>query len=300
MAISFAVWLAVTLGANGQQPVAAPTPLPLPTPMPTIVPGMPAPTQWAPFPQLPPVNANPAPIQSIPALNPPATIAPIPTRPVFEPKTVTYQKPAGDTSPTLPLGATPAVVRLPVAAEVTPKEPDAYKPSATDKPKEKPTSDLSGLPNRDDVFRLISDKELNARILKELNKPDEKFPPQAPLKSGNETYVSRVNTYAPIQVLLEPNYVVHRRLYFEEVNSERSGWDAGPVQSVISAGYFYKDVLFWPHNLASGFWKNRYDVSSGKCMPGSPTPYYLYPPGFTAGGTLTEAVVLTGTAFIFP
>ena len=286
MAISFVVWLGVMAGANGQQPVAAPTPLPLP--MPAFVPGTPATTQWAPFPQLPPVSVSP-----------PVTFAPIPTRTAFEPKTVTYQKPAGDTSPTLPLGATPTVVRLPIAAEVSPKVPDA-KPSATDKPKEKPTSDLSGLPNRDDVFRLISDKELDARILKELNKPDEKFPPQAPLKSGNETYVSRVNAYAPIQVLLEPNYVVHRRLYFEEVNSERSGWDAGPVQSVISASYFYKDVLFLPHNLASGFWKNRYDVSSGKCMPGSPTPYYLYPPGFTAGGTFTEAVVLTGTAFIFP
>ncbi len=226
-------------------------------------------------------------------------VAPIPTRIAFEPKTVTYQKPSVDSSPTLPLGATPTVVRLPIAAEVSPKELDT-KPSVTDKPKEKPTSDLSGLPNRDDVFRLISDKELDSRILKELKKPDEKFPAQAPLKSGNVVYVSRVNSYSPIQILVEPNYVVHRRLYFEEVNSERSGWDAGPVQSLISAGYFCKDVLFLPHNVASGFLKNRYDVSSGKCMPGSPTPYYLYPPGFTAGGTLTEAVVLTGTAFIFP
>ncbi len=292
MAISFAVWLAVTVLASGQQPVAAPTLLPLP--MPPIVPGAPAPTQWAPFPQLPAVNANPV------------MIVPIPTRTSLEPKTVTYQKPAGNNSPTLPLGATPAVVRLPVAAEIEkPKESDKPKPDEVtvpdDKEKLKPTSDLSGLPSRDEVFRMISDKELDARILKDLKKtPDVKFPEPAPLKSGNDVYVSRVNTYAPIQILVEPNYVVHRRLYFEEVNSERSGWDAGPIQSVISAGYFYKDVLFWPHNLASGFWKNRYDVSSGKCMPGSPTPYYLYPPGFTAGGTLTEAVVLTGTAFIFP
>jgi len=292
MAISFAVWLGVMAGANGQQPVAAPTLLPLP--MPAIVPGMPAPTQWAPFPQLPAVNANPV------------VIAPILTRTVLEPKTVTYQKPAGNSSnsPPLPLGAPPAVVRLPVAAEIEkPKESDKPKPDEVipdDKEKLKPTSDLSGLPSRDEVFRLISDKELDARILKDLKKPDGKFPAPAPLKSGNEVYVSRVNTYSPIRVLVEPNYVVHRRLYFEEVNSERSGWDAGPIQSVISAGYFYKDVLFWPHNLASGFWKNRYDVSSGKCMPGSPSPYYLYPPGFTAGGTLAEAVILTGTVFIFP
>ncbi len=291
MAISFAVWLGVTVLANGQQPVAAPTLLPLP--MPAIVPGLPAPTQWAPFPQLPAVNANPV------------MIVPIPTRTTFEPKIVTYEKPAGNNSPKLPQVATPAVVRMPVAAEIAkPIGADKPKPDEVipaDKEKLKPTSDLAGLPSRDEVFRMISDKELDARILKDLKKTtDVKFPEPAPLKSGNEPYVSRVNTYSPIQVSVEPNYVVHRRLYFEEVNSERSGWDAGPAQFLISAGYFYKDVLFLPHNIASGFWKNRYEVSSGKCMPGSPTPYYLYPPGFTVGGTLTEAVVLTGTAFIFP
>ncbi len=260
---------------------------------PAIIPGLPAPTQWAPFPQLPTVNANPV------------MIVPIPTRTTLEPKIVTYEKPSNN-SPTLPSGATPAVVRLPVAAEIAkPIEADKPKPdevaTPADKDKLKPTSDLAGLPSRDEVFRMISDKELDARILKDLKKStDVKFPAPAALKSSNEAYVSRVNTYAPIQVSVEPNYVVHRRLYFEEVNSERSGWDAGPAQFLISAGYFYKDVLFLPHNIASGFWKNRYEVSSGKCMPGNPTPYYLYPPGFTVGGTLTEAVVLTGTAFIFP
>ena len=37
---------------------------------------------------------------------------------------------------------------------------------------------------------------------------------------------------APSTVVLEPGYVVHRRLYFEEKNAERYGWDE-PVQLLV-------------------------------------------------------------------
>jgi hypothetical protein len=36
----------------------------------------------------------------------------------------------------------------------------------------------------------------------------------------------------------------------------------------------------------------------GKCSPGSPTPYYLYPPGLTITGVTTELGLITGGAFI--
>ncbi|MGL4423933.1 MAG: hypothetical protein ACRCZF_24985, partial [Gemmataceae bacterium] len=128
----------------------------------------------------------------------------------------------------------------------------------------------------------------------------ESFPPIAKVTPPGTVYVPKTGEYPPSHIKLEPNYIVHRRLYFEEKNSERYGWDIGPAQPVFSAVYFYKDVLFWPHNLASGLWKERYDTDAGKCLAGSPVPYYMYPPGFTVSGTVTEAVILTGAAIILP
>ena len=101
-----------------------------------------------------------------------------------------------------------------------------------------------------------------------------------------------------MRTLLEPNYIVHRRLYFEEMNGERTGWDLGPLQPFLSTAYFAKDVFLLPHNWASGFHKNRYDTSAGKCLPGSTTPYYLYPPGFTVSGLMFQVPLVTGLAFV--
>lgn len=232
-------------------------------------------------PPLPP----PTGVTPVPVLTPPSVPAP-PGRPVA------FQKPAD------------------------PKAGEAPKPPGPDKPPgEKERTDPGGAlpatpgeaPSKELVFRLQGDDALNQRVLTELNPKNEKmkadsykFPAGQPLVPAGTTYIPKTYTYPASQSTLSPLWVSHRRLYFEEMNSERAGWDAGLLQPVISTAYFYKDTLFWPHNLASGFWKDRYDVSAGKCMPGNPTPYYLYPPGFTAGGTLLEATLVTGTVFIFP
>lgn len=105
--------------------------------------------------------------------------------------------------------------------------------------------------------------------------------------------------YGPAQAVLEPSYVVHRRLFFEEKNAERYGWELGFAQPFVSAGYFFKDVLLWPAHLTSNFFE-RYDTSAGKCRPGDPVAYYLYPPNITLKGGVVEAGVVIGTAFLLP
>jgi hypothetical protein len=35
-------------------------------------------------------------------------------------------------------------------------------------------------------------------------------------------------------------------------------------------------------------------------LPGSPTPYMLYPPGLTITGTAVEGLFITGVAFAIP
>jgi hypothetical protein len=127
--------------------------------------------------------------------------------------------------------------------------------------------------------------------------PTQPFPKEEVI-GGGIAYTPKTLTYPPRQAVMAPLYVVHRRLYFEELNSERYGWDLGFIQPFVSAMYFYRDVGLLPNTLISGCVHGFYDTNAGKCMPGSPTPYMLYPPGLTITGSTFEAVVVTGAAFI--
>lgn len=155
-------------------------------------------------------------------------------------------------------------------------------------------------PLRENVFRLDSDSVLNERIQKDKVIRDVPVPSVTVLVPPGTEYTPKTSTYEPKKILIEPSYVVHRRLYFERMNAERAGWDLGAVQPIVSAAGFVHDVVFWPHNVASGFWKNRWETSAGKCPPGAPTPLYLYPRGYTVSGMLWQAPLVTGLVFIFP
>ena len=198
---------------------------------------------------------------------------------------------------------------------------------------------LIQLPPREEIFRVYSDRQLEratmeriigARI-KELNdkfkeekaagrdtKETEKqleyyneisknpladssyqFPPLPVIGPPASAYQPKTVAYAPRKLIVEPGYYLHRKLYLEEKNAERAGWDFGPMQTLVSAAYFWKGTLTMPQNFASGFVYGHWDTSAGKCLPGSPSPYYLYPPGLTLTGTVAEGVLITGAGFIF-
>ena len=106
---------------------------------------------------------------------------------------------------------------------------------------------------RPEVARLENDEQLLRRITEELKaeerererrrrmddptsqpqpSPPESFfevPPIDPLVPAGTPYVTKPvrEGYPAMRSLTEPDYVVHRRLYFEEKNSERYGWDLG-------------------------------------------------------------------------
>ncbi len=174
-------------------------------------------------------------------------------------------------------------------------------------------SKYTALPKPEDVFHIYDNAQLEQIIMNSIRQADRqrnvkmdenyaatlRFPPVAPV-GGNAPYVAKTSAYPPMQTAYDALYVVHRRLHFEEKNAERYGWDLGIVQPLVSALYFYKDVMLWPQSLASGFAYGFWDTSAGKCLPGTPVPYYLYPPGLTITGTAFEGVVMTGLAFVFP
>ena len=109
------------------------------------------------------------------------------------------------------------------------------------------------------------------------------FPAAPPLST--ESYQTR--QFAPTVCLAEPSYVVYRRLYFEEKNTERYGWNIGLLQPTISTLVFFRDVLLFPHNFAA-FPCRRFETNAGQCQPGDPVPYKWYPPELTATGLLAE------------
>ena len=149
----------------------------------------------------------------------------------------------------------------------------------------------------------IQKLEKNLQELKGIKEPKDsgyQFPPLPVITSPGVAYQAKTAMYAPHTMYLEPGYVVHRRLHFEERNAERQGWDLGPLSTLVSAGTFYRNVLLWPQSLMSGCRSGFWDTSAGKCLPGSPSPYYLYPPGLTLTGTVAEAGIITGAAFLFP
>jgi hypothetical protein len=162
------------------------------------------------------------------------------------------------------------------------------------------------LPGKLEVFRFESQGELERRILHELHRDDtpketadNKFPLPPKLAADGAVFTPKTATYPAVRARIEPGYVVHRRLYFEEKNSERYGWDLGFAQPLVSGLTFFKDVLVMPAKIASNP-HERYDVSAGKCLPGSPVPYYLYPPEVDIWGATFAAGLYTGTAFLFP
>ena len=230
-----------------------------------------------------------------------------PARPLPAPAAPAYQsRPA----PAIPLGNPPAPRTVPV--EYAQPQPGGTSTSQKqDPPKEVPEEETR-LPSREKIFGVAyNDRELERAVMDairtaakkngtELNEASLKFPPLPAISPPGVAYQPKTPTYAPHTVYLEPGYVVHRRLHFEEKNAERAGWDLGPLQTLVSAGYFYKGVLFWPYSLASGCRHGFWDTSAGKCLPGSPTPYYLYPPGLSLTGTVAEAGIITGAAFLFP
>jgi hypothetical protein len=292
-----------------------------------------APDHWEKLPTIPPTVAPPAPVPPAPG---PGAKAAADTPPIALPgipgRTVSFQKPTGSNAPT-PADPVPlAGPTTPVKANVPPTprpfgggtglapgqkpadQPTPAKPVPPGGDRKDPLTD----PYR--VFRFQPDAELRRRIINDLiaeererirkDKDPNRKPnapeyynvdPLPPIVPPGTPYQPKTiaQAYPPMRTLIEPDYVVHRRLYFEEKNSERYGWDLGIASPVISTLHFYGDTLLWPMRLASNP-HERYATSAGKCYPGSPVPYYLYPPEIDLWGVAAGAVIYTGVPAIFP
>jgi hypothetical protein len=160
--------------------------------------------------------------------------------------------------------------------------------------------DFPAMPAPEAYFRLETEAELVARE-NAARKKDKRptlpaFPFQEPLTKG--AFQPRV--FNPMMIETEPNYVCFARLFYEDKNAERYGWDLGPVQPLVSVGKFVVDSAIMPYRFCA-FPRLRYDCSAGHCLPGDPVPYILYPPGLSVTGGLAQAGLTVALFFtVFP
>jgi hypothetical protein len=109
----------------------------------------------------------------------------------------------------------------------------------------------------------------------------------------------RPRVFPRLVELVEPSYVCHGRLYFEQPNFERTGYDFGVLQPAIGLGVFYYDAFLLPYH----FWtdlKDRTECNVGKCLPGDPAPLRIPRERFSVTGLVGQSGALIGLGFLFP
>jgi hypothetical protein len=153
------------------------------------------------------------------------------------------------------------------------------------------------------VFRLESEAQLLERMKEGARTKDNPLrleyqfvtPDYAPVPPAE--YV--VRGWQPLQETVEPMFTAYNRLYFEQINAERYGWDLGPIHPLVSAGVFYFDLLTLPYHMGTQPLR-KYEADAGYCLPGDPVPLLLYPPECTWTGIATEAAVVGLIVAVFP
>jgi len=154
-------------------------------------------------------------------------------------------------------------------------------------------------PSLQRVFRLESEAALKERMVREAKKAGKPYEITFPVEPvvSREPFPGR--QWEPMAEVIEPAYVCYGRLYFEQINSERYGWDFGCLHPLVSVGIFYFDVLTLPYHAGTDLCR-RYECNAGYPLVGEPVPLRLYRPKLSATGALSEAATVALLAVIFP
>jgi hypothetical protein len=242
---------------------------------------------------VPDVSAPPVGVPA-PVAVPPATVI---EKPVPAPAAEPYVPPPAFA----PVPETPREAAFPIPPRVAP--PMTAPPAVKE-----PGPEVTRLPEKNIIFQVWDDRTLEemiyANIASQLGKTPQElkktspFPTLKPVVPPGTPYVAKTAALPPRVALYEPGFVIHNKLHFEEKNSERYGWDLGFATPIVETMAFYKNTLLWPQSIASMAVTGKMDTNAGKCLPGSATPYILYPQGLTITGGVVEGLVVTGAAVI--
>lgn len=155
------------------------------------------------------------------------------------------------------------------------------------------------LPGPQRLFMRDSEKQFFDRIANEMKKQPggaRAIFPEEPVIS-KQPYRPRV--MGSHVVFVEPGYVVHGRLFFEQPNFERAGYDFGVLQPAICMGVYYYDLLALPYHACSDL-RHPWESSVGKCLPGDPAPLVVTRERFSVTGLIGQTSVIMGGFYLFP
>jgi hypothetical protein len=144
-----------------------------------------------------------------------------------------------------------------------------------------------------------SDAQLQERIRQENRErkvPERVVFPNDPVIS-TETYQGR--RFYPTRMEVAPYYLCHGRLYFQQINFERYGWDLGTFAPLISGLAFLYDFVTWPYHLATEPCR-CFEYNNGWCLPGDPVPLLLYPLHVSPTGFVAEVGTILTLVAVFP
>jgi hypothetical protein len=175
------------------------------------------------------------------------------------------------------------------------QNPDSQKPGEPRNP--------YALPDPKRVFRLESEASLRERMERDskqgLNPLSLKYTIMFPDYPAVPKPQPQMRHWEPLTETAEAPFVCYRRLYFQQLNFERYGYNLGPASPLLSIGGFCFDVLALPYHFAMDPFC-RFECNTGYCLPGDPVPLLLYPPQWSASGILGEAAAIGLLVIAFP
>lgn len=152
------------------------------------------------------------------------------------------------------------------------------------------------LPGQQRLFQRVSEQSFFDGLAQSMRKSDgtRAIFPEEPVVS-KAPY--RPRNFPKMVELVEPCYVCHRRLYWEQPNFERIGYDLGYLQPAVCLGVFYYDTALLPYHVFSDL-HGDIDCSYGKCMPGDQAPFLVPCERFSVTGLVGQSATMIGLGFL--
>lgn len=123
--------------------------------------------------------------------------------------------------------------------------------------------------------------------------------PQFALAGQRKHWLGAARGWSPNEVCWTAPGLMHRPLYFEEINLERYGYSQGRLQLALSAATFAGNVALLPYQMTLDH-PTCPVYSLGYDRPGNCVPYYSHRLPWRADAALVEGLTLTGLAFVIP
>jgi hypothetical protein len=107
-------------------------------------------------------------------------------------------------------------------------------------------------------------------------------------------------TWIASQITWKASNLIHKPLYFEEVNLERYGHTAGPfLQPVVSSAHFFVNIAVLPYKMGVHS-PHECQYALGYYRPGNCAPWITPPVPLSLRGALFQAAAMTGNGLLVP